>query len=161
MYCIVLYWWDGQCCPMHCDLFKIYCAHPNWGITRTWIWRLNFAQRAIFSGLRFFNEAEISDSEPPAQSLSRRTCTSWKNPSTAAGFERANLGSRGEQVSPRPRRPTIYLKENNIQYDEGVLGKHVRELVRINGLMTRKIVENTHWSYFNAFQTPILPQKQR
>ena len=26
LYCIVLYWWGGHCCPMHCDLFKIYCA---------------------------------------------------------------------------------------------------------------------------------------
>ena len=28
---------------MHCDLFKIYCAPPNLGITRTWICQLNFA----------------------------------------------------------------------------------------------------------------------
>ena len=27
---IVLYW-----SPMHCDLFKIYCAPPNLGINRT------------------------------------------------------------------------------------------------------------------------------
>ena len=59
---------------MHCELFKIYCAPPNLGITRTWICGLNFAQRPIFSGLRFFNEPEISDSGPPAQSPSRRTC---------------------------------------------------------------------------------------
>ena len=38
------------CCPMHCDLFKIYCAPLNLGITRTWMCRLNFAQRPIFSG---------------------------------------------------------------------------------------------------------------
>ena len=63
---IVLYWWGGHCCPMHCDLFKINCAPPNLGITRTWICRLNFAQRTIFSGLRFFNEPEISDSGSPA-----------------------------------------------------------------------------------------------
>ena len=48
LYCIVLYWWSGHCCPMHCDLFKICCAAPNLGITRTWICRLNFAQRPIF-----------------------------------------------------------------------------------------------------------------
>ena len=63
---IVLYWWGDHCCPIHCDLFKIYCAHPNLGISRTWIFRLNFAQRSVFSGLRFFNEPEISDSGPPA-----------------------------------------------------------------------------------------------
>ena len=33
---------------MHCDLFEIYCAPPNLDITRTWICRLNFAQRPIF-----------------------------------------------------------------------------------------------------------------
>ena len=32
---IVLYRWGGHCCPMQCDLFKIYCAPPNLGITRT------------------------------------------------------------------------------------------------------------------------------
>ena len=31
---------------------------------------------------------------------------SWKNPSTSDGFEPANLGSRGEHVTPRPRKPT-------------------------------------------------------
>ena len=56
---IVLYWWAGHCCSMHCDFFKIYCAPPNLDNTRTWICRLNFAQR-------FFNEPEISDSGPPA-----------------------------------------------------------------------------------------------
>ena len=29
---------------------KIYCASPNLGITNTWIRRLNFAQRPIFTG---------------------------------------------------------------------------------------------------------------
>ena len=57
--CIVFYWRSGDCCPIHCDLFKIYCAPPNLGIIRTWICRLNFVQRPIFSGLRFFNETEI------------------------------------------------------------------------------------------------------
>ena len=46
-------------------IFQIYCAPPNLGI-RTWICQLNFAQRPMFSGLRFFNEPEISDSGPPA-----------------------------------------------------------------------------------------------
>ena len=36
--------------------------------------RLNFAQRPIFSGLRLFNEPEISDSGTPAYSPSRRPC---------------------------------------------------------------------------------------
>ena len=59
IFCIVLYWRGGHCCPMHCDLFKIYCVPPNPGI-------LKFAQRYIFSSLRFFKEHEISDSGPPA-----------------------------------------------------------------------------------------------
>ena len=69
LYCIVLYWWFGHCCPMYCDLFKIYCAPPNLGITRTWICRLKFAQRPFlflffptFFRLRFFIKPEISDS---------------------------------------------------------------------------------------------------
>ena len=54
--------------------FQISYAPPNLGITRTWICWLNFSQRFIFSGLRFFNESEISDSGRPAWSPSRRTC---------------------------------------------------------------------------------------
>ena len=84
--------------------FKVYCAPPNLGKTRTWICRLNFAQRPIFSGLRFFNEPEISDSGPqlkvPPRRLVLKIFTSWKNPSTLAGFEPANLGSRDEHVTP-------------------------------------------------------------
>ena len=26
IYCIVLFLWGGHCCPMHNDIFKIYCA---------------------------------------------------------------------------------------------------------------------------------------
>ena len=62
---LYLFWLGGHCCPMHCDDFKIYCAPLNLGI-RPWICRLNFAERPIFSGMRFFNEPEISDSGPPA-----------------------------------------------------------------------------------------------
>ena len=62
--------------------FKIYCAPPNLGITRTWIYRLNFAQRSIFSDLWFFNEPEISDSDSPLKvppgGLVFRIFTSWK-----------------------------------------------------------------------------------
>ena len=66
LYCIVLYWWSGHCCQMHCDLFQFFRDPPNLGITRTWIWQLNFAQRPIFSGLRFFNEPDISDFGTPS-----------------------------------------------------------------------------------------------
>ena len=60
--CIVLMGWSLL--PNALRLFQINCAPPNLGITRTWIYRLNFAQRPIFSGLRFFKEPEISDSGP-------------------------------------------------------------------------------------------------
>ena len=90
---IVLYW-GGQCYPMHCDIFLDLLCSPNLD-TRTWIWRLNFAQRPIFSSMRFFNE--------PAWSPSRRTCAPdfyvLKNPLILAGFEPANLGSRGDPES--------------------------------------------------------------
>ena len=35
-----------------------------------------------------------------------RIFTTLKNPSTSAGYEPANLGSRGEHVTPRPSRLT-------------------------------------------------------
>ena len=65
---LYLFGWGDHWCPMHCSnlFFQIYCAPPNLGITRTCIYRLDFAQRPIYSGLRFFNEPEISDSGPPA-----------------------------------------------------------------------------------------------
>ena len=56
----------------------------------------------FFSGLRFFNDLEISDSIP------RRTCAQ-DFPSTIAEFEPANLGSQGENVTPRTPRPTIII----------------------------------------------------
>ena len=30
-----MFWWGGHCCPMHCDLFKIYCVFCLWVIPRT------------------------------------------------------------------------------------------------------------------------------
>ena len=65
----ILYCIEGVIWP-----FQIYCASPNLGIIRTWICQLNFAQRLIFPGLRFFNEPVISDSGLPAWSPSQRTC---------------------------------------------------------------------------------------
>ena len=86
--------------------YQIYCAPPDLGNTRWWMCQLNFAQRTSFSsGLRFFNEPEIS---VPPRGLVLRTFTSRKNSSTSVGFEPVNLGSRGEHVTPRPPRPTSY-----------------------------------------------------
>ena len=39
-----------------------------------WICRLSFAQKSIFSGFKFFNKPETSDSGPMAYSPSRRIC---------------------------------------------------------------------------------------
>ena len=89
---------------MHSDLFKIKYAPQSLGI-RTWICRLNFAQRPIFSSLRFFNEPEISDSRPP-RGLMLRIFRSWRSPSTSAGFEPVNLGSQGKHITLRPPRLT-------------------------------------------------------
>ena len=72
-----MYWWGGHCCPLHCDLFEIYCAPPNLGISRTWICRLNFTQRPIFSGLKFFNETRDPRLKSPA-GLVLSFFTSWK-----------------------------------------------------------------------------------
>ena len=63
LYCIVLKGWSLL--PNALQPFQIYWAPPNLDI-RTWICRLHFDRKPIFSGLRFFNEPEISDSGPPA-----------------------------------------------------------------------------------------------
>ena len=97
----------GHCCPMHCNLFKFYCAPPNLGITRTWIFRLNFAQRPIFQAWGSLTSLKSQTRDPqlevPPGGLVLRIFISWKNPSTSAGFEPANFGSRGEHVTPRPQ----------------------------------------------------------
>ena len=89
---------------MHCDLFNIYCAPLNLGITRTLIFRLNFAQSPIFSELSSLKSLKSQTRDPqlkvPPGGLVLRIFTSWKNSSTSAGFEPANLGSRGEHVNP-------------------------------------------------------------
>ena len=104
---VLLYLIDGVVIAalMHCDLFGIYCDPPNLGITRKWTWRLNFAQRPIFSGLRFFNEPEISDSGPPALYLPGYLC-SEKIHRPQSNLNPPNLESRGEHVTPRPPRQT-------------------------------------------------------
>jgi hypothetical protein len=65
----------------------------------------------FFSGYRFFNEPEISDSGSLALSTSPRTYAQdfyvLKNPSTSVGFEPANLGSQGEHVTPGPQNSTF------------------------------------------------------
>ena len=83
--------------------FKIYCAPPNLGITRTWIWRFNFVAWGSLTSLKSqIRDPQLKD--PPGGGLVLRIFTSWKNPSTSAGFEPADHGFRGEHVTPRPPR---------------------------------------------------------
>ena len=83
MYCIVLMGWSLL--PNALRPFQDLLCSANLSITRTWICRLNFAQRPFFSGLRLFNEPEISDSlKVPPGGLVLRIFTSWKNPSTSS-----------------------------------------------------------------------------
>ena len=63
LYCIILMGWSLL--PNVLQPFKIYYALPNLGIARTWKCRLNFAQRSVITGFRFFNKSEISESGPP------------------------------------------------------------------------------------------------
>ena len=53
-----------------------------------------------------------------------RIFMSWKNPLTSAGFEPANLGSRGKHGTPRPPKPTIDLTVvlKAIMYIAGING---------------------------------------
>ena len=132
---IVLFWWGGHCCPMHCDLFEIYCAPPNLGIIRMWICRLNFAQRPIFQAWVSLTslKSQTQDPQPkvPAGGLVLRIITSWKNPSTSVGFEPVNLGSRREHVTPRPPTPTEF-KLINVQIFPQLLHSMFKTMVSVS-----------------------------
>ena len=78
LYCIVLMGWSLL--PSALRPFKIYCALPNLGITRTWIYRLNFPQRPIFPGLRFFNVSEIWLGSPSLKFLPEDLCSGFLHP---------------------------------------------------------------------------------
>ena len=102
LYCIVLM--GSSFLPNALRPFQIYFAPLNLGITRTWICRWNFAQRPIFYGLK--SQTRDLQLKVSLGGLMLRIFTSWKDPTISAGFEPANLGSRGEHVTPRPPRPT-------------------------------------------------------
>ena len=89
LYCI-----EGLVIAAQCTAtFQICCAPPNLGI-RTWICRLNFAQRPIFQALGSLTSLKSQTRDPQLKvhpgGLVLRILTSWKNPSTSAGFEPAN-----------------------------------------------------------------------
>ena len=102
--CIVFVLMGWSLLPNALRRFQIYCAAPNLGITRTWIRQLNFALMLIFSGLRFFNEPEISDLglqlKVPPGGLVLGIFTTWKNLSTSAGL---NLRTLDFEASMLPR----------------------------------------------------------
>ena len=106
LYCIVLKGWSLL--PKALRPFQINCAPPNLGIG-TWTCRLNFAQRPIFQAWYSLTGLKSQTRDPqlkvPPGGLLLRIFTSWKSPSTSAGFESANLGSRDEHGTPRPPRP--------------------------------------------------------
>ena len=56
-------------------------------------------------------KSQTLDPKPkvPPGGLVLRILTPWKNPFTSVGFEPANLGSRGEHVTPRPPRSTTTM----------------------------------------------------
>ena len=60
-------------------------------------------------------KSQTWDPEPKVSpgGLVLRIFTSWKNPSTSAGFELANLDSRGEQVTPRPTLMSLILYQKS------------------------------------------------
>ena len=107
LYRIVLKGWSLP--PNALRYFKINCVPPYLGI-RTWICRLNFAQRPFFLAWGSLTSLKSQTQAPSIKSLPEDLIlgifTSCKNPSTSVGFEPANLGSRGEHVSPRPPRLT-------------------------------------------------------
>ena len=61
--------------------------------------------------------------------LALRNFTSWKNPSTSAGFEPANLGSQGEHVTPRPPRPTKKYNSDDDDSNDDDAGWLVMKIV--------------------------------
>ena len=157
---IVLYcfWWGVHCCPMHCDLFKIYCAPPNLGITRTWICRLNFAQRPIFSGLRFFNEPEILDSGPESlKSLPEDLCSRF--------LRHEKIHRPQPDLNPR----TLDLEASTLSRDHR--GRHPVPKVQFTQLRSqdritvaeRVVLEGPSLNYFLEFRSlcylyvPIFP----
>ena len=85
--------------------FNTYYAPPNLGITRTWICRLNFAQRPIFSCFRFFNEPEMSD----LKSLPEDLCSGFLR-SEKKSIDLSRVWTREPWISRRARYPETTYK---------------------------------------------------
>ena len=65
--------------------------------------------RGLFSLTSLKTQTRASRLKVASGGLVLRIFKSWKNPSTSVGFESSNLRSRGEHVTPRTPRPTIYI----------------------------------------------------
>ena len=80
---------------------KIYCAPPNLGI-RTWKCQLNFVQRPIFSGLRFFKS---QTEDPSLKSLPEDLCSEFLRP------------EKIHQPQPGLNPPTLDLEASTLPQD--------------------------------------------
>ena len=90
--CIVLIGWSLL--PNTLRYFWYLLCFQNLGFTRKWICWLKFAQRPIFSGLWFFNEPEISDSD---------LCSGFLRPEKSMDLSR--ISTREPWISRRARYP--------------------------------------------------------
>ena len=84
-------------------------------LPRIWVLGREYADYILLRGLVFQALGSLTSLKSQTRDpqlkvrpggLVLRIFTSWKNPSTSAGFEPANLGSRDEHVTLRPPRPT-------------------------------------------------------
>ena len=64
--------------------------------------------------LHAVNLRHVTDgfTSPPKEGLLRFFFFALKNPTTSAGFEHANLGTRGQHATSRPPRPQVLDYEN-------------------------------------------------
>ena len=61
--------------------------------------------------LGIFYMPQIYDgfTSPPKEGVLRIFFSPFKNPTASAGFEPANLGTKGQQATPRPPKPLKYI----------------------------------------------------
>jgi hypothetical protein len=83
----------------------------------------NFAEMTTSTHLGIFYMPQIYDMGPTALlPLRRKACWEFffalKNPTVSAGFEPANLGTKGQHATPRPPKPLILDKGPQIAMDK-------------------------------------------
>ena len=91
--------------PNELRSFQDLCVPLNLDMTRTWICRLNFAQRPTFQAWGSLTSLKSQTRDPPED-----LCSGFSRPEKIhrpqPDLNPANLGSRGEHVTPRPPRQT-------------------------------------------------------